>query len=100
MWALQHPRRTITSEETLYTDMPAPSFGGSFLGWRAVQTALDEFTAGAGEVGWTDRGPRGKQCLQPPGPAEGTARHVVFVTRGFLTHVGWANDELQRDHAS
>src|SRR3546814_9860627 len=45
MWALQQPRRTITSEETLYTDMPAPSFGGSFLGRRALQTAIDELMA-------------------------------------------------------
>src|SRR5690606_430968 len=34
-WALRNPRSNVTAGETLYTNMPARSFGGSFLGRRA-----------------------------------------------------------------
>lgn len=99
-WALQNPRREITSGKALYTSMPALMFGGSFLGRRALQVAIDELKAGAGEIGGNNRGPWVKKYLRPAGLDEGNAWCAAFVSWCFLQTVGEDKSDMPFNYSA
>jgi len=87
-WALQNPRTKITTGVIDYRIPPADAFGGSTIGRHALQIAIEELKAGAGEVGGNNRGPFVKKYLQPAGLGEGNAWCAAFLSWCFLQAVG------------
>lgn len=83
-WALQNPRSKVTSGVIDYRIMPDVSQGGSLTGRSALQFAISELKAGAGEVGGNNRGPWVKKYLSPTGLSEGNAWCAAFVSWCFL----------------
>lgn len=99
-WALKHPRSKVTSGQTVYTTMPANSLGGSFLGRRALQAAIDELKAGAGEEGGNNRGPWVKKYLQPAGLDEGNPWCAAFLSWCFLQTVGEDKSDMPFNYSA
>jgi len=83
-WALRHPRTKVQNTEIDYTKMPPTSFGGSPLGRRALQVAINELVAGAGEAGGNNKGPWVAKYLKPSGLGEGHSWCAAFVSWCFL----------------
>lgn len=88
MWALQNPRAKITTSGTDYTRMPGPEKGGHPVGRLALQFAIDELKAGAGEIGGNNMGKFVKKYMQPSGLGEGESWCAGFVSWCFLQAVG------------
>jgi hypothetical protein len=88
MFALQHPRSKVTTGVIDYTIMPDASLGGNPIGRSALQFAIDELKAGAGEIGGNNMGPFVKKYLQPVGLPEGSSWCAGFISWCFLQAVG------------
>jgi peptidoglycan hydrolase-like protein with peptidoglycan-binding domain len=56
-WALQHPRAIVTTGVIDFTIMPDASLGGTTISRIALQFAIDELKAGAGEEVEIIKGP-------------------------------------------
>ena len=93
-WALKNPRKEIENTEIDYTQMPAESFGGSKTGRAALQVAINELKAGAGEVGGDNKGPWVKKYLQPTGLSDGYSWCAGFTSWCFLQAAGGKKDEM------
>lgn len=83
-WALHNPRVVVTGGVVDYTRMPNASFGGSATGRKALEFAIKELKAGAGEVGGNNKGPFVKKYLAPTGLSEGNAWCAAFLSWCFL----------------
>ena len=64
--------------------MPGEAAGGSQAGRAALQAAINELNAGAGEEGGNNMGPQAKKYLQPAGLPEGNGWCAAFVSLCFL----------------
>lgn len=87
-WALQNPRSKVNGGVIEYGIMPHTGLGGSDLGRAALQFAIEELNAGAGEEGGNNRGPWVKKYLQPSGLAEGNSWCAAFISWCFLQAAG------------
>ncbi|WP_297324636.1 peptidoglycan-binding protein [Nitrosomonas sp.] len=68
-WSLKHPKPIIEAPSAVdYRAMPPASMAGSERGRAALQVAIDELKAGAGEVGGNNRGPFVKKYLHGLAP--------------------------------
>jgi hypothetical protein len=88
MWALQNPRPKAAAPTIDFTKMPSASFGGNPIGRKALQFAIDEVLAGAGEIGGNNKGKFVKKYLKPTGLPEGNSWCAAFVSWCFLQAVG------------
>ena len=87
-WALQNPRSIVRGGVIDYGVMPDASFGGKVIGRNALQFALTELNAGAGEIGGNNMGPWVKKYLAPAGLPEGNSWCASFVSWCFLQAMG------------
>lgn len=87
-WALRNPRPNVTAGFINYGIMPASSFGGTTIGRAALQIAIDELNAGAGEIGGNNKGPFVKKYLDPAGASEGDPWCAGFLSWCFLQASG------------
>lgn len=87
-WALQNPRSRVQGGSINFGKMPDADIGGSAAGRAALQAAVDELNAGAGEEGGNNKGPWVKKYLQPAGLGEGFSWCAAFVSWCFLQGVG------------
>ena len=88
LWALKNPRSVVTTGVINYGIMPDPSFGGTAVGRSALQFAIDELNAGAGEEGGNNQGPWIRKYMQPAGLGEGFAWCAGFISWCFLQAAG------------
>jgi hypothetical protein len=88
MWALQHPRGKVTVGDIDFSIMPDAGLGGNAVGRGALQFAISELAAGAGEVGGNNRGPFVKKYLEPAGLPEGNSWCAGFISWCFLQASG------------
>ena len=87
-WSLKHPRMIVSTGDIDYRVMPDASFGGTVIGRSALQFAIDELKAGAGEKGGNNRGPWVKKYLEPVGLGEGQPWCAGFLSWCFLQAAG------------
>ncbi|MBL7740230.1 MAG: CHAP domain-containing protein [Chitinophagaceae bacterium] len=87
-WALKHPRSAVSTGVINYGIMPDVSFGGTAIGRSALQFAIDELNAGAGEEGGNNRGPWVRKYMQPAGLSEGDPWCAGYVSWCFLQAAG------------
>ena len=86
-WALQNPRSVVSGGVIDYGVMPDDSFGSVSVGRSALQVAINELLAGAGEIGGNNKGPWVKKYLEPAGLAEGNSWCAAFLSWCFLQAV-------------
>lgn len=80
-WSLKHPKPSILVPSAVdYRVMPPASIGGSRRGRAALQVAINELNAGAGEVGGDNRGPFVKKYL------DGVASEGDPWCAGFISY--------------
>ena len=87
-WALQNPRSIVYGGAINYGIMPLSEMGGSAIGRTALQFAINELNAGAGEQGGNNKGPWIRKYLQPAGLAEGNSWCAAFISWCFLQAAG------------
>lgn len=87
-WALQHPKGKVQGGAIDYGEMPAVELGGSAIGRSALQFAIAELNAGAGEEGGNNKGPWVRKYLQPCGLGEGNSWCAAFISWCFLQAAG------------
>ena len=87
-WALRNPKTKVMGGVINYGEMPQVDLGGSGLGRSALEFAIAELNAGAGEEGGNNRGPWVKKYLQPCGLGEGHSWCAAFVSWCFLQAAG------------
>ena len=87
-WALNHPRSKVKTGVIEFGIMPGDEAGGSLTGRAALQVAIDELNAGAGEEGGNNKGPWVKKYLEPTGLPEGNSWCAAFISWCFLQAVG------------
>jgi hypothetical protein len=87
-WALQNPRSKVQGGAIDYGVMPLAEMGGAELGRTALQFAINELNAGAGEEGGNNKGPWVRKYLQPAGLAEGNSWCAAFISWCFLQAAG------------
>ncbi len=87
-WALRNPKTKVMGGVINYGEMPQVDLGGSGLGRSALEFAIAELNAGAGEEGGNNRGPWVKKYLQPCGLEEGHSWCAAFVSWCFLQAAG------------
>jgi peptidoglycan hydrolase-like protein with peptidoglycan-binding domain len=87
-WALQHPRSEVSGGSIDFGIMPDTALGGTAIGRSALQFAINELNAGAGEVGGNNKGPWVKKYLEPAGVSEGNSWCAAFVSWCFLQAAG------------
>lgn len=87
-WALQNPRSIVQGGAIDYRLMPDISLGGTEIGRSALQFAIKELDAGAGEEGGNNKGPWVRKYLQPSGLAEGNSWCAAFISWCFLEAAG------------
>jgi len=87
-WALQNPRSIVQGGSINYGIMPPFEMGGSEIGRMALQFAINELNAGAGEQGGNNKGPWIKKYLHPAGLAEGNSWCAAFISWCFLQSAG------------
>ncbi len=87
-WSLTHTASTIVPEVAIdYLKMPPSSLGGSTEGRAALQAAINEMKAGAGEVGGNNRGPWVAKYLNGLAP-QGNSWCAAFVSWCFSQRNG------------
>ena len=87
-WALRNPKTKVLGGVINYGEMPQVDRGGSGLGRSALEFAIAELNAGAGEEGGNNRGLWVKKYLQPCGLGEGHSWCAAFVSWCFLQAAG------------
>lgn len=88
MWALKNPRSRVTTGAIDFSIMPDAGLGGNAIGRSALQFAINELTAGAGEIGGNNKGPWVKKYLEPAGLPEGNSWCAAFISWCFLQASG------------
>jgi hypothetical protein len=88
-WSLTHPKPVIETPSAIrYDQMPPEAAGGSRLGRAGLAAAIDELTAGAGEIGGDNAGPWVRKYLEPAGLEEGNSWCASFVSWCFFRACG------------
>ncbi|HVU03692.1 MAG TPA: peptidoglycan-binding protein [Polyangiaceae bacterium] len=81
LWSLTHPKPDVPTQSAVdFTEMPPESAGGSAKGRKALEFAIAELKAGAGEVGGDNRGPFVRKYLGPAKVPEGSSWCASFVS--------------------
>lgn len=88
LWALRNPRAIVSNGVIDYSKMPDTVLGGSSIGRTALQFAIDELKARAGEQGGNNLGVFVKKYLQPAGLGEGNPWCAAFLSWCFLRASG------------
>jgi peptidoglycan hydrolase-like protein with peptidoglycan-binding domain len=84
MWALEHPRINVSATHAFdFTKMPEEVNGESPVGRKALEIAIEELNAGAGEIGGNNKGIWVKKYLKPVGLGEGQPWCAGFVSWCF-----------------
>ncbi|MGC8792314.1 MAG: peptidoglycan-binding protein [Bryobacteraceae bacterium] len=85
-WSLTHPKPFVQPPVPVdYTRMPPPELGGTHRGRKALEAAIGELKAGAGELGGDNRGPWVRKYLNGLAP-EGTSWCAAFVSWCYAQH--------------
>lgn len=85
-WSLTHPKPLIHPPVPVdYATMPGPEFGGTERGRSALQAAIAELKAGAGEIGGNNSGPFVRKYLRGLAP-EGSSWCAAFVSWCYAQH--------------
>lgn len=88
-WSLTNPKPVIITPSAVdYRMLPPPEAGGSAMGRAALEAAIRELKAGAGEIGGNNSGPWVRKYLQPAGLAEGKPWCASFVSWCYLQASG------------
>lgn len=87
-WSLQNPRTLVTTGVIDFKIMPDNSLGGSAIGRKALQIAINELKSGAGEVGGNNKGPWVKKYMQPAGLPDGHPWCAAFLSWCFMQAAG------------
>ena len=87
-WALKNPRSVVTTGVINYGLMPDASFGGTVFGRAALEFAIGELNAGAGEEGGNNMGKWVRKYLEPAGLGEGNPWCAAFLSWCFLQAAG------------
>jgi hypothetical protein len=87
-WALQNPRSIVHGGAIDYGAMPLSEMGESAIGRTALQFAIKELSAGAGEEGGNNKGPWVRKYLRPVGLSEGNSWCAAFISWCFLQAAG------------
>lgn len=88
-WSLQNPSKKVEFAGAInFLKMPAASFGGSYAGRRALQAAISEIKAGAGEVGGNNKGPFVRKYHKEAGAVEGDSWCASFVSWCYMQAAG------------
>jgi hypothetical protein len=87
MWALKNPRSKVSGGAIDFSEMPDEALGGHPIGRLALQVAINELKAGAGEIGGNNKGPFVKKYLDPTGLPEGNSWCAAFISWCFLKAV-------------
>ena len=88
-WSLTHPKQDLDIPSAVeYDAMPPARLGGTVLGRRALQVAIEELKAGACEIGGNNCGKWVSKYLAPAGLAEGQPWCASFVSWCFLQACG------------
>lgn len=88
-WSLTNPKPVFIPPSAVdYTTMPTQEAGGSALGRTALDAAIVELKAGAGEVGGNNSGLWVRKYLAPAGLSEGESWCASFVSWCYLQAVG------------
>lgn len=84
-WSLNHPKPDLDVPSAVeYDEMPPARLGGTALGRRALQVAIEELRAGACEIGGNNCGKWVRKYLSPAGLPEGNLWCAPFVSWCFL----------------
>ncbi|HEX7048868.1 MAG TPA: peptidoglycan-binding protein [Longimicrobiales bacterium] len=87
-WSLTHPKPRIEVPAAVdFAQMPAAEMGGSVRGRAALEAAIGELRAGAGEVGGNNSGPWVRKYLAGHAP-EGSSWCAAFVSWCYAQHDG------------
>jgi hypothetical protein len=88
-WSLRHPKPDLTPVSAIdYGSMPPAEAGGSAVGRAALEAAIGELVAGAGEAGGNNAGPFVRKYLAPAGVPEGSSWCASFVSWCYLQASG------------
>lgn len=87
-WALKNPRTVVSNGAIDYALMPDAALGGTGIGRIALQFAIDELKARAGEQGGNNMGVFVRKYLQPTGLPEGNPWCAAFLSWCFLRASG------------
>ncbi len=87
-WALKNPRNKVQGGVIDYRLIPPVEMGESSMGRSALQFAIWELNAGAGEQGGNNMGPWVRKYLQPVGLREGNSWCAAFISWCFLQAAG------------
>jgi hypothetical protein len=88
-WSLQHPKPDLAPASAVdYGLMPPAEAGGSAGGCAALEAAIGELNAGAGEMGGNNAGPFVRKYLEPAKVAEGNSWCASFVSWCYLQASG------------
>lgn len=93
-WALRHPRSKVQGGAIDYTVMPGLELGGSPMGRSALEFAISELKAGAGEEGGNNKGPWVRKYLEPCGLEEGNSWCAAFISWCFMQAAGGTKKEM------
>jgi len=94
-WSLTHPKPVIITPSAVeYDTMPSLEAAGSTLGRAALEAAIGELQAGAGEEGGNNRGPWVEKYLAPAGLPEGNSWCASFVSWCYLQACGGDNSAM------
>lgn len=89
LWSLNNPRKKVEAGSTIdFLKMPATTFGGSAIGRKALQAAINEIKTGACEVGGNNKGPFVRKYHAPVGVAEGNSWCASFVSWCYMQAAG------------
>ena len=85
-WSLQHPKPDVQTQSAVdFLQMPPESMQGSERGRAALETAIGELQANAGEIGGNNRGPFVNKYLNGL-VSEGNPWCAGFVSFCFAQH--------------
>jgi CHAP domain/Putative peptidoglycan binding domain len=88
-WSLHNPRKKVAASTAIdFTKMPSADFGGSTTGRKALQAAINEIKAGAGEIGGNNKGAFVKKYHKEAGAVEGDSWCASFVSWCYMQAAG------------
>lgn len=94
-FSLTHPKPAMVQPAAIdFRTMPPKSAGGTALARRALEAAIGELKAGAGEVGGDNRGPFVRKYHSVTGVAEGQPWCASFVSWCYLEAAGQDRSKL------
>lgn len=83
-WSLNNKSEVVVTPVLDFSKMPPKSMGGSKIGRKALQIAIDEMKAGAREIGGNNKGEFVAKYLKPAGLTPPQSWCASFVSWCFL----------------